>query len=73
LGGPVAGGRTYLVGENGPEMFTAPSNGIITPSGRVSGVGQGGMIFQLQGEFIQRGGDLVAAIAQTTRYQGRNS
>ena len=28
-GGPVAGGRTYVVGEHGPELFTASQNGYI--------------------------------------------
>ena len=28
-GGPVKVGRTYLVGERGPELFTAPNDGII--------------------------------------------
>lgn len=28
-GGPVTGGVTYLVGENGPEYFTAPATGMI--------------------------------------------
>lgn len=28
-GGPVAGGRTYIVGERGPELFTASQNGYI--------------------------------------------
>lgn len=28
-GGPVNGGRTYLVGERGPELFTAPESGRI--------------------------------------------
>ena len=28
-GGPVAGGRTYVVGERGPELFTASQNGYI--------------------------------------------
>lgn len=32
-GGPVAAGSTYMVGENGPELFTAGSNGSITPNG----------------------------------------
>jgi len=35
-GGPVMGGLTYLVGENGPELFTAPSNGSIVPNGLTS-------------------------------------
>lgn len=31
-GGPVSAGKTYLVGEEGPELFTAPANGSITPN-----------------------------------------
>jgi hypothetical protein len=27
MGGPVSGGKTYLVGERGPELFTAPNGG----------------------------------------------
>ena len=30
LGGPVSGGKTYLVGEKGPELFTAGATGQIT-------------------------------------------
>lgn len=32
LGGPVVGGMTYVVGENGPELFTAPSDGTVIPN-----------------------------------------
>jgi|GEM_PF-1095170 len=32
-GGPVERGRSYLVGERGPEIFTAPSSGTIVPNG----------------------------------------
>jgi hypothetical protein len=31
-GGPVTGGKTYLVGERGPELFTPPGNGNIVPN-----------------------------------------
>lgn len=37
-GGPVTMGTTYLVGENGPEWFTAPRNGTIVPNGGFGGV-----------------------------------
>lgn len=30
-GGPVSSGTTYMVGENGPELFTAPFRGSIIP------------------------------------------
>lgn len=38
-GGPVWGGRTYLVGERGPELFTPPSAGTIIPNGGMTGGG----------------------------------
>lgn len=41
-GGAVARGQTYLVGENGPELFTAKSNGQIIPNGGTASVGGGG-------------------------------
>jgi hypothetical protein len=42
-GGPVKGGETYLVGEEGPELFTAPKSGQIVPNGAFStGSGSGG-------------------------------
>jgi len=31
-GGPVTAGGTYLVGENGPELFTPPRSGTIVPN-----------------------------------------
>ena len=36
-GGPVTGGKTYLVGEKGPELFTARQSGRITPNDKLSG------------------------------------
>ncbi len=36
-GGDVIGGRSYLVGENGPEMFTPRTAGTITPNGATGG------------------------------------
>lgn len=41
-GGPVTGGKTYLVGEHGPELFTAPNNGMIVPNGGDPTVYRGG-------------------------------
>lgn len=32
-GGPVSGGTSYLVGEQGPELFVPSSNGYIVPNG----------------------------------------
>lgn len=38
-GGPVDGGRSYLVGERGPEIFTPAVGGNITPNSQVGGSG----------------------------------
>jgi hypothetical protein len=37
LGGPVAPGGSYLVGERGPELFTPSSSGNITPNNALGG------------------------------------
>lgn len=37
LGGPVMGGQTYLVGENGPELFTPNTTGSITRNQDIGG------------------------------------
>ena len=34
-GGPVTGGKTYLVGERGPELFTASQSGRIIPNNKL--------------------------------------
>jgi hypothetical protein len=36
-GGSVEAGKTYVVGEKGPELFTAPSNGKIVPNDKMGG------------------------------------
>jgi uncharacterized phage infection (PIP) family protein YhgE len=35
-GGPVAAGKSYLVGEEGPEIFTPPNSGNIIPNGQAA-------------------------------------
>jgi len=47
-GGSVVGGSTYLVGENGPELFTATSSGNITPNRNLAG-GNGGIVVNING------------------------
>ena len=37
LGGPVMGGQPYIVGENGPELFTPRNTGAITPNRQLGG------------------------------------
>jgi tape measure domain-containing protein len=36
-GGPVSGGRPYVVGENGPELFVPQGSGKIVPNDRMGG------------------------------------
>jgi hypothetical protein len=38
-GGPVSAGTTYMVGENGPELFTSASSGTIIPNNAMGGSG----------------------------------
>lgn len=38
-GGPVSGGRPYLVGEQGPELFVPTTNGSIVANGKMKGGG----------------------------------
>lgn len=51
-GGPVQGGASYLVGENGPEIFTSPSSGTIIPNYALA-MGGGGQTINYNGPFIQ--------------------
>jgi hypothetical protein len=44
-GGPVTSGRSYLVGERGPEIFTPSVGGKITPNGAMGG----GTVINLNG------------------------
>lgn len=37
IGGPVASNKSYLVGENGPEMFTPTNSGNILPNNKIGG------------------------------------
>jgi hypothetical protein len=48
-GGPVMAGTTYLVGENGPEMFTPPGNGTIIPNNFLNNSGGGDIHIHLAG------------------------
>jgi hypothetical protein len=39
-GGPVSSGRSYVVGERGPELFVPGASGAIVPNGAMSGAAQ---------------------------------
>jgi hypothetical protein len=38
-GGPVSSGQSYVVGENGPELFTPGASGMISPNGAMGAAG----------------------------------
>ncbi len=53
LGGSVYGGQTYLVGERGPELFTARSSGTIIPNNQLGTINvtfEAGAIVQQPGQ-----------------------
>lgn len=59
-GGPVISGKTYLVGERGPELFTPGASGAITPNGAggnvvVNVINQGGQNLQVEQTQQRRG------------------
>ncbi|MFC7399593.1 tape measure protein [Chelatococcus sp. GCM10030263] len=62
-GGPVQGGKTYLVGENGPEMVRFGSNGTVVPNAALrSGGGGGGIEVNV---INQNGSDVQTQTTQT--------
>ena len=42
MGGPVSGGKSYLVGEEGPELFVPHASGTIVPNNKMGSGGGGG-------------------------------
>ena len=47
-GGPVSGGRPYLVGEQGPELFMPGMSGTVIPNHALAGGGsRGGNVYQI--------------------------
>jgi hypothetical protein len=74
VGGSVMGASSYLVGENGPEIFTPSGSGRITPNGLGGGSGVN-VVVNVQGSVI-REKDLAVSvrdnIAILMRRQGLN-
>lgn len=65
-GGPVASGRSYIVGERGPELFTPGASGMITPNHMMGGMA-GKVELQVVGNVpitFQPNGSLTAALKQ---------
>ena len=51
-GGSITGGKTYMVGERGPELFTAGRSGYITPNNRLGAAKSGGNTYQISGNLL---------------------
>lgn len=71
-GGPVSAGKTYMVGERGPELFSPATSGFITPNHALSGGGAGaGVVVNQYVTIDARGADasvdqkILAAMRQT--------
>jgi tape measure domain-containing protein len=63
-GGPVSAGKTYLVGEEGPELFTAEANGRIIPNGALAPFGLGGSLGAELAELVRVNINLGSVIAE---------
>ena len=61
-GGMVGAGRSYMVGERGPEMVTMGSNGYITPNDKLGG----GPVFN-----VDMRGASVEAVARLEQFVGK--
>jgi hypothetical protein len=74
-GGPVSGGKSYVVGEKGPEIFVPNTGGNIIPNNRLQGMASAAAMspaVALVGEFRIHGNDLLAFITQRQNSQNRN-
>jgi len=60
LGGPVMGNQSYIVGENGPELFTPQGTGSITRNGDLGGGGVTNVNFTILANDAQGFDDLLA-------------
>jgi hypothetical protein len=75
MGGPVARGASYIVGERGPELITMGGNGFVTPNNRLGGMGGTTVVVNVAGSVIHERDLAVAVrdnIAQLMRRRGLN-
>ena len=66
-GGPVSAGKSYIVGERGPELFSPNTSGAIIPNHALSTGVSGSMHMQIVGNVpitFQPNGTLTAVLAQ---------
>lgn len=81
LGGPVMGGQSYIVGENGPEMFTPNTTGSITRNSDLGNQGPVNINFQITAVdaagiddlLVQRRGMITQFVRDAMQEQGQRS
>ncbi len=70
-GGPVGQGRSYVVGENGPELFVPSNSGRIMNGNQIAAMSYSGGGSSGGGRQIVRGQNIILAYARTNRAQNR--
>ena len=66
-GGPVSGGKSYLVGERGPELFTPGTSGHITPNHALGGGVVQNITVDARGATVDAIRAIPAAMAEAKR------
>ncbi len=71
-GGPVRVGKTYIVGERGPELFTAPTSGVIIPNSGAMRAGGGGttVVVNINGSTLASDRDIATAVTRALKSTG---
>ena len=75
LGGSVAAGASYIVGERGPELLTMGGNGFVTPNNRLGGFGGMNVVINVSGSVVHERDLAITVrdnIAQLMRRRGLN-
>ena len=70
-GGPVSFGKSYLVGENGPELFVPANSGSIMNGNQIAAMSYSGGGSSGGGRQIIRGQNIILSYARTNRAQNR--
>jgi hypothetical protein len=65
-GGPVSGGKSYIVGERGPELFTPSSSGNITPNHKL-GIGGGEITVNFNNAVVRSEDDMRRMVDEIRR------
>lgn len=72
-GGSVSGGKSYLIGERGPELFVPNTSGSIVPSNQLNGIAGGAMqSLMLSGKFEVEGQNLALVLSRVNKYNKGN-